>query len=124
MKRLLTICAVAAIVLTVSGTAKAVILDVGPGQTYATITAAVGAANTAGGDTIIVHEGTYNERVYIQGFNGLTVKAADGDTVTVEGEAGKIGSVYLQLCDHRRVRCYWSSKGNLVVELSRLQDPE
>ncbi len=48
-------------------------LHVGPGQTYATITAAIAAASS--GDTIIVHPGTYHEQVIID--KPLTLEGAN-----------------------------------------------
>jgi len=78
--------------LVIAAPVAAAVITVGPGgpPTYdhATIQAAIDAASPY--DTIIVHEGTYNENVVIQGFNGLTVKAADGDTVTVQATGGNV----------------------------------
>ena len=55
-------------------------LHVGSGQTYTTIQAAIAAANPAGGDTIIVHSGTYAENIVIN--KSLTLLSADGPGTT------------------------------------------
>jgi hypothetical protein len=73
MKRLLTICALAALVLAVSGPAQADTLNVGPSEVYTTIQAAVNAASD--GDTINVRAGSYPESVSVVGFTDLTIKA-------------------------------------------------
>ena len=55
---------------------------VGPGQTYSTIQSAVDAANE--GDTIIVHDGTYNENVDVDVAH-LTIQSHNGaDSTTVQ----------------------------------------
>ena len=121
-------------------TADAADLHVGSGQTYATIQAAVNAANPAGGDTIIVHSGNYTENISItksctiqseSGFdttfvhttgadkNGFGVSA---DNVTIDGfsvygatEAGWAG-IYLESgtsqCTIINNRCGWDSSHN------------
>jgi VCBS repeat-containing protein len=49
---------------------------------FATIQEAVNAA--LDGDTILVASGTYIEQVVIDGFDNLTIRAADGATVTIQ----------------------------------------
>jgi len=72
MKRLLTICVVAALVFTVTSITQADILNV-PTVTYPTIQAAIDAASP--GDTIIVAAGTYAEAITI-GKANLTLESA------------------------------------------------
>ena len=55
--------------------ASAAELHVGPGQTYSTIQSAVNAASA--GDTIIVHDGTYNENVDVDVAH-LTIQSQNG----------------------------------------------
>lgn len=62
------------LVLLFAGWSNAATLHVGSGQTYATI--ALGRAAASGGDTIIVHDGTYNETF------------ADADNYWPNGSAG------------------------------------
>ena len=50
--------------------------------TFDTIQEAVDAAADDG--TIILNSGTFTEQVVVDGLNGLTIKAADGATVTIE----------------------------------------
>jgi methionine-rich copper-binding protein CopC len=71
-----------------SGTASAATLEVGTGQTYATIGSAVTAAGT--NDVINVHSGTYAENVVI-GKSNLTLQANTGDTVTVQTTGSNTG---------------------------------
>ncbi|HEX8258424.1 MAG TPA: hypothetical protein VF589_12405 [Allosphingosinicella sp.] len=59
-------------------------LIVGDGG-FGTIQAAVDAASD--GDTIIVAAGTYVEQVIVQNRNGLTIRAADGEQVTLRSPA-------------------------------------
>ncbi|MFC1937297.1 NosD domain-containing protein [Chloroflexota bacterium] len=70
--------------------ASAAELHAGSGQTYETISDAVAAAS--GGDTIIVHDGTYNENIYIaadSGLAGLTIRSENGyATTTVYSSSG------------------------------------
>jgi hypothetical protein len=55
---------------------------VGSGQTYATITAALNAANA--GDTIVVHSGNYGQTVVSRSFGSLVrILKNSGDTVNV-----------------------------------------
>jgi Ca2+-binding RTX toxin-like protein len=62
-------------------------LIVGDGG-FGTIQAAVDAAGD--GDTIIVAAGTYVEQVIVQGRNGLTIRAADGEQVTLRSPANLV----------------------------------
>lgn len=70
---------------------------VGPGQTYSTINAAFTAAGA--GDDIIIHPGTYVERVdaVINTKNGITFRSSDGrDTVSWTG-TGSLGNAHALL---------------------------
>ncbi len=68
-------------ILAVISPVSAATLEVGPGKTYATINAAIGASNN--GDTIIIYPGTYNENVTINKQN-LTLKSVGGrDSTTI-----------------------------------------
>jgi hypothetical protein len=94
MKKLLTICAVVAFVLALSGLAQADTRYVGPGETYTTIQAAISAANA--GDIIIVAPGTYVEYTgtpgagcaltipwFADGAGGLTIESSGGAANTI-----------------------------------------
>ena len=73
-----TIALVCALALALAGgIAGATDRDVGPGYTYATITAAVAAANP--GDNIIVHYSTYTEGQINLNKANLTVRGASGE---------------------------------------------
>lgn len=79
--------AAAAVVLSV-GTAVAVELNVGAGQTYATINAAVGAAHND--DIITVHAGTYTEGQINLTQQNLLVRGAAGEAMpTLISTAGQ-----------------------------------
>lgn len=65
------------------GIAGAATLNVGPGQTYATIQSAVDAANP--GDTIAVSEGVYKENVLIK-KNDLTLIGKNRDNTIIDGK--------------------------------------
>jgi len=78
-----TIATAATLVLLLAGAVQAATLNVGPGQTYTTIQAAVTAA--LAGDTIQVAAGVYDEQVYIT--KTLTVQGA-GDTTVIRPSAG------------------------------------
>jgi parallel beta-helix repeat protein len=69
------IVAISALVIFTAG-ARAAELHVGSGQPYATIQAAVNAANPVGGDMIIVHNGTYTENVDVN--KSLTIRSLNG----------------------------------------------
>ena len=58
------------------------ILTVGEKQDFRTIGAALAAANA--GDTVVVGRGTYYEAIVLS-TPGVTVMAADGETVTIDG---------------------------------------
>lgn len=72
-----TIATAATLVLLLAATVQAATLNVGPGQTYTTIQAAVTAASP--GDTIHVAAGTYAEQVTIA--KALTLEGAGATTV-------------------------------------------
>ncbi len=64
-----------------SGVEAAMTLDVGPsGHTYTTIQAAINAA--AGGDTVLVYDGTYVENINFLGL-AITVKSVNGAASTI-----------------------------------------
>lgn len=65
-----------------SGTTR----QVGAGQTYASIQAAVNAA--AEGDEIVIHPGTYYEKVVVS-TPGLRIRGTDRDAVILDGEFTK-----------------------------------
>ena len=69
-----------ALMVALCGAASAAELHVGTEQTYSTIQDAVD--NATSGDTIIVHAGTYAEKVTVD-KERLTLKVYDGDEVTV-----------------------------------------
>ena len=69
-------------VLVFSSTVRAATLQVGHGQSYATIQAAVDAASA--GDLILVHKGTYREGISIN-KNNLVIRAFGTDYVLVTG---------------------------------------
>jgi len=69
-------------ILTIVNPVSAATLEVGPGKTYATINAAMGAAGA--GDTILVYPGTYNENINITVPN-LTLKSVAGRDSTIIG---------------------------------------
>jgi len=74
-------------------------LHVGSGQAYSTIQDAVD--NATSGDTIIVHAGTYVEKVTVD-KERLTLKVHDGDevTVTVTGTNVWWGDVFVVTADY------------------------
>ena len=69
-------------ILAIINPVSAATLEVGPGKTYATINAAIGAAGN--GDTILVYPGTYNENINITVSN-LTLKSVGGRDSTIVG---------------------------------------
>lgn len=75
-----SVCLFLCLILCFCLTIQASELHVGSGQTYATITGAVAAAS--GGDTIIVHSGTYHEAVTIS--KSVEVKEAIGEVAVLE----------------------------------------
>ncbi len=83
MKRLLTICVVAVLVLSMSGLAQAATLTVGPSiiDDYSTIQEAINAA--APYDTISVAGGTYTEYLIIN-KDGLTIQGAGIDKSIID----------------------------------------
>ncbi len=78
---------IAAILLNI-GFAGAATLNVGQGQTYATIQSAIDAANT--GDVISVSEGTYIENVVVK-KNGISIIGKNKEKTIIDGK--KTGSV-------------------------------
>lgn len=86
MKRLQSFLTLLVLLLVSVSASWAATLTVGPGKTYATIQAAVTAAN--GGDIIEVYSATYQENVNIPGGkNGLIVREAAGETAILDGTA-------------------------------------
>ena len=80
MKRLLTICAVAAFVLAVSNTAIAVTWNVGPGGDFGTIQEAIDDAVVLDGHTLLVSSGyhagaTVTKAVEIKGEGGAVINS-------------------------------------------------
>lgn len=69
-------------ILAIVNPVSAATLEVGPGKTYLTITAAMVAAGA--GDTILVYPGTYNENINITVPN-LTLKSVAGRDSTIIG---------------------------------------
>jgi parallel beta-helix repeat protein len=65
--------------------------NVGPHQTYATIQAAINAAEAAGGsDSVVIHSGTYKEALVIptdSALTALTIQPASGSSVTIKAPA-------------------------------------
>jgi len=87
MKRIIAVVAVVALILGLgvsSSIAAGEELHVGPGEDYDTISEALEAASD--GDTIIVHEGTYDENVDVS--KAVTIEAAEDDEPLVDGHEG------------------------------------
>lgn len=78
MKRLLTICAVIALVLAVNSPAQAGKLNVGPGEAYAQIQDAINAASD--GDIINVQPGFYLGGITVD--KAVSIRAVEGPAVT------------------------------------------
>jgi len=74
--------------LSLTGLASAATLNVGQGQTYATIQSAIDAAKT--GDTILVNEGTYDENPLIK-TNGISLLGNNRDKTIIEGKKTSSG---------------------------------
>jgi len=84
MKHLLTICAVVAFVLAISGLAQAATINVPTDQL--TIQAAIDAASD--GDTIVVADGVYNENVNVN--KAVTLVSVNGSgATTIQGSAAQ-----------------------------------
>ena len=66
-------------------------LNVGPGHPYATIQAAIDAANPAGGDTVYVHNGMYPEQITIDKQLNLIGESRAG--VIISGTMSKMSVV-------------------------------
>jgi len=64
-------------------------LNVGSGQTYATIQDAINAAQQ--GDTVVVHAGSHDENVSIT-VNDLTIENATGEAVEIVGQGAGFGA--------------------------------
>ena len=77
MKNFITICAVAAMIVVVSGVAQAVTFNVSPGDSIQTAVDGAGS-----GDTISVAAGTYTEQVALTAGKNLTFVGAGRDVVT------------------------------------------
>ncbi|HUT30198.1 MAG TPA: hypothetical protein VMX13_10435 [Sedimentisphaerales bacterium] len=96
MKKLLTICFVAASLFAASSVVQSATLEVRlPGGTgalgdvYTSIQAAIDDAND--GDTIIVHAGTYDERIIVD--KAITLQGAGSATTTIDGGGGSGSNV-------------------------------
>ncbi len=76
------------VILLCIGFANAATLNVGQGQTYATIQSAVNAAKT--GDVVSVSEGTYSENIIVN-TNGISIIGQDKEKTIIDGK--KTGSV-------------------------------
>lgn len=76
------------VILLSIGFANAATLNVGQGQTYATIQSAVSAAQT--GDVISVGDGTYSENIVVN-MNGISIVGQDKEKTIIDGK--KTGSV-------------------------------
>ncbi|MHC4624135.1 MAG: right-handed parallel beta-helix repeat-containing protein [Planctomycetota bacterium] len=89
MKKLITICFVVVFVLAAGSPAQAATLIVRApggvgalGDIYTSIQDAIDDAND--GDTLVIHDGTYDETINIEGFNGLTLRGTDKTTVIIQ----------------------------------------
>ncbi len=76
------------VILLITGFADASTLNVGQGQTYATIQSALDAANS--GDVISVGEGTYYENIAVR-TNGVLLTGKNKENTIIDGQ--KTGSV-------------------------------
>jgi len=76
-------------------------LHVGSGQTYSTIQDAIDAAFD--GDTIFVHNGTYNEMVHISEFNGLTLQGEGADCTIIDSNGIFMGNGAINLMNSENV---------------------
>ncbi len=76
------------ILLLTAVSASAANLEVGQGQTYTTIQAAIDAAKT--GDTILVNEGLYNENPLIK-TNGISIIGKSREKTIIEGKKTSSG---------------------------------
>ena len=89
-----TVALVAGGVLLTAAPAQAATLQVGPGQTYSTIQAAVNAANND--DVIQVHDGTYRENVIVNG-KYVTLRGNVTTPANVVIQAATVNNATLQL---------------------------
>jgi len=80
-ERIITITLTAILVLIIfAAPVSAANLHVGTGQTYSAIQDAIDAASSH--DTIIVHDGTYTENVYVN-ISHLTIRSENGSALTI-----------------------------------------
>jgi hypothetical protein len=90
--------------VSLSTPASASTLHVGDGHAFATIQSAVNAAST--GDTVLVHQGTYQESVVIDDsrITELMLVGVNNEVITVEPPAGTTAAVIARNVDLRLKR--------------------
>ncbi len=107
--------AMVAVVLASMTEASAADRHVGAGQSYSTVQAAVDASNN--GDTVIVHTGTYNERVVIDdaAITQLTLRAYGSDVVTVAGPSNAAETILANTLNLRLKKIKVVAPNNTVL---------